>query len=238
MLLMFLKVLKWLAFQEYLLYLCRGGLANFGIEIWLDILCKRTERALPRIHSDLSIRSPISGEVYGHRVEEVITDPDIITCDKRILQYLTGRDNKNPLIGQKIVAHLRELEHNEVILERALKVFGIRLKKRRDDFAAYLERINSISIRQDQELDDIMSFFKFAQAGERNDMEMWRRLDMERQSIRITIGRLQKLLGTERKMNHNRNKNKNRAAKKKTEKLQQNKEMVSQGGSDKESETG
>lgn len=151
--------------------------------------------------------------------------------------FIGGRNTK-PLIEQETLKHLQALEHNEVFLERALKVFGARLKKRRDDLAAYREKINNISTCQDQELDIIMSFFKSMQAREHNDMEMWRRLDMERQSIRITIGRSQKLLGTEKKKNHNRNKNKNRAAKKKQQKemVQQDDATAGQGDTDNEVE--
>lgn len=149
-----------------------------------------------------------------------------------------GERNTKPLLEQETLTHLRALEYNEVFLERALKVFGARLKKRRDDLAAYREQIDSISTCQDREPNTIMSFFKSMQAREHDDVEMWRRLDMERQSIRITIGRLQKLLGTEKKMNHNRNKNKNRTAKKKQKKemVQHDNATANQGDTDNEVE--
>ena len=144
--------------------------------------------------------------------------------------------NDKPLVEVHAVAHLRALERSETDLEKVLKIFGSRLKERRDALATYREQIYSISTCQDQELNTIMSFLDRAQAGERNDLERWRCLDMKRQSIGITIGRLQKLLGTEKKINHNRNKNKNRAVKKKEKKLQQGNAAESQGDTDNEVE--
>ena len=144
--------------------------------------------------------------------------------------------NDKPLVEVHTVAHLRALERSEADLGRVLKFFGSRLKERSDALATYREQIDTMSTCQDQELDTIMSFLNLAQAGERNDLERWRCLDMKRQSVRITIGRLQKLLGTEKKMNHNKNKNKNRAAKKKEMKLQHDKGIANQGDTDNEVE--
>lgn len=216
-----------------MLYRCRGGIADFGVDFWLSALCKRAERALPNLYPDLSTRLPISGEVDGYRVEKLITDPDIVTCTEPILEDLTGKDDMNPLIEQETVAYLQELEHNGLRLGAALETFGTRLLWRRDELAAYRKKIDSIPTRQGLELDIIMSFLRSAQAGERNDLEVWRRLDMERQSILITIGRLQKLLGFGKKTNHNRNKNKNRVVRKKEKKkLQQDKGTAGQGNAD------
>ncbi|KAH0291118.1 hypothetical protein KCU62_g2952, partial [Aureobasidium sp. EXF-3399] len=247
------ELLKWLACQEYLLYLCRGGTVDFGIDLWLDTLCKRTKQALPRLHSDLSVLLTTVGMRSRKGTDYAITEPNTVFREPRIVQSLAsghGLDawprnispptnqqiNNKPQIELQTAVHLRALQDKEVMLETALKVSGLRLLKRRDDLAAYCEQIDNIPTCQGQELDTIMPVSKFAQAAEHNDMEMWRRLDMERQSIRITIGRLQKLLGIEKKMNHNRNKNKNRAAKKKEKKLQQGKATANQGDTDHEAE--
>lgn len=144
--------------------------------------------------------------------------------------------NDKPLVEVHTVAHLKALERSEADLGKVLKIFGSRLKERRDALATYREQIDSIPTCRDQERDTIISFLDLAQAGERKDLERWRCLDVKRQSICITIGRLQKLLGIEKKMNHNRNKNKNRAAKKKEMKLQQGKATANQGDTDNEVE--
>jgi hypothetical protein len=103
-----------------------------------------------------------------------------------------------------------------------LESFGTRIRRRIDDLAVYRDILDKaiqslqtdISQYEHKDLDTMLAFIKFAQAGEDNDVEIWRQIDAERQSTLITVERLQKLVGPKKKINQ-RNKNKNRALRKK-----------------------
>ena len=166
-------------------------------------------------------------------------------CDPVDLRMSIGAYNDNdwppdvtwkPLLEYAIVGHLRKLQREDIDLEEMLEISGERIQIRRNDLQAYRERIDNIikssSNWKFEDMIPVMKFINFARAAEENDMESWRRLDTERRSALITIGRLQKLLGLKKKANHNKNKNKNRAARKKE--LQQDKGT---SGTGKEGET-
>jgi hypothetical protein len=222
-----------------MLYRCRGGIADFGIEFWLETLCIRTELALPRIHSELMTTTGPVGEEFGTALPSVIAKPRLIVCSSGFLQVLVGgyggarttslQANERPRIELATVRYLRTLEQKEISLHDALQILGTRIKRRRDDLTAYRKQVNDVIKSSPDwthgDLDTIMKHLKFAQAIEKNDMEIWRRLDIERQSALITIERLQNLLDLEKKKaNHNKNKNKNQSARKKE--LKQDKETL------------
>jgi hypothetical protein len=104
-----------------------------------------------------------------------------------------------------------------------LESFGTRIRRRIDDLAVYRDILDKAiqSLQTDilqyehKDLDTMLAFIKFAQAGEDNDVEIWRQIDAERQSTLITVERLQKLVGPKKKKVNQRNKNKNRALRKK-----------------------
>jgi hypothetical protein len=232
-----------------MLYRCRGGMADFGIEFWLETLCIRTELALPRIHSELMTTTGPVGEQFGTALPSVIANPRFIVCSSGFLQVLVGgyggarttslQANGSPRIELATMKYLRTLEQKEISLHDALQILGTRIKRRRDDLTAYRKQVNDIIKSSPDwthgDLDTIMKHLKFAQAVEKNDMEIWRRLDIERQSALITIERLQNLLDLKKKKaNHNKNKNKNRFARKKE--VKQAKGTASQGDTDDEAE--
>lgn len=76
-----------------------------------------------------------------------------------------------------------------------------------------------------EDLNTMLKIIKLAKDQEQNDMQSWRRFYDERQSMLISMGRLQKQPVTKKKNNHNRNKNKNRSKKKKEKKLHQHESM-------------
>jgi hypothetical protein len=90
-----------------------------------------------------------------------------------------------------------------------LESFGTRIRRRIDDLAVYRDILDKaiqslqtdISQYEHKDLDTMLAFIKFAQAGEDNDVEIWRQIDAERQSTLITVERLQKLVGPKKKIN-------------------------------------
>jgi hypothetical protein len=131
--------------------------------------------------------------------------------------------NKNSRFERETLQHLQTLVDHASNLEEVLETFGTRIKRRRNDLAAYRKILDKaihflrtdISEYKSGNLDPILAFIKLAQAGEDNDVEIWRQLDAERQSTLITVERLQKLVGPKKKKVNQRNKNKNRALRKK-----------------------
>jgi hypothetical protein len=131
--------------------------------------------------------------------------------------------NKDSRFERETLQHLQTLENHTSNLEEVLKTFGTRIKRRKDDLVAYRKILDKaihflrtdISEYKSGNLDTILAFIKLAQAGEDNDVEIWRQLDAERQSTLITVERLQKLVGPKKKKVNQRNKNKNRALRKK-----------------------
>jgi len=65
-------------------------MVDFGIDLWLDTLCRRTERALPHLHSDLSARLGNMGMGFSNGTHHLIAKPDIILRDSLIVQSLVG----------------------------------------------------------------------------------------------------------------------------------------------------
>ena len=66
-------------------------MADLGIVLWLDTLCKRTERALPHLHSGLSARLSNMGAGFSNDTLDLITKPNIILRDSLVVQGLAGR---------------------------------------------------------------------------------------------------------------------------------------------------
>lgn len=196
-------------------------------------------RALPYVHTDLLARLEPLGEIFANDYRSLINTPtDVLYEYDPAFSYLMV----NPRIERATLLHLRRLEATEISLQDTLVTLGMRVKRRRDDLAAYRKQVDDViqassqlTNGEDEDFDTIMEFLKSAEATEENDMEVWRRLDIKRQSALITIERLQNLFGLKKKANHNKNKNKNRAANKKE--LKQNKGTASQGDTDNEAET-
>jgi hypothetical protein len=124
--------------------------------------------------------------------------------------------NKDSRFERETLQHLQTLVDHASNLEEVLETFGTRIKRRRNDLAAYRKILDKaihflrtdISEYKSGNLDPILAFIKLAQAGEDNDVEIWRQLDAERQSTLITVERLQKLVGPKKKKVNQRNKNK------------------------------
>lgn len=196
-------------------------------------------RALPYVRTDLLARLEPLGEMFANDYRSLIDTPtDVLHEYDPAFSYLIV----NSRIERATLLHLRRLEVTEISFQDALVTLGMRIKRRRDDLAAYRKQVDNViqassqlTNGENEDFDTIIEFLKSAQATEEDDMEVWRRLDVKRQSALITIEQLQNLLGLKKKANHNKNKNKNRAARKKE--LKQDKGAVSQGDTDDETET-
>ena len=112
--------------------------------------------------------------------------------------------------------YFQKLNQDCATLETVLGVFGERIKRRRQDIERYHEQIRVVVEGASYKHDDLLMALKVleaAEAGEEADVAAWRGLDDTRQTMLITTGRLQCMLGIKKKSNHN--KNKNRSLKKK-----------------------
>lgn len=124
--------------------------------------------------------------------------------------------------------YFQKLNQDCATLETVLGVFGERIKRRRQDIKRYHEQIRVVVEGASYKHDDLLMALKVleaAEAGEEADVAAWRGLDDTRQTMLITTGRLQCMLGIKKKSNHN--KNKNRSLKKK---LQQGGQQDDQQG--------
>ena len=112
--------------------------------------------------------------------------------------------------------YFQKLNQDCATLETVLGIFGERIKRRRQDIERYHEQIRVVVEGASYKHDDLLMALKVleaAEAGEEADVAAWRGLDDTRQTMLITTGRLQCMLGIKKKSNHN--KNKNRSLKKK-----------------------
>ncbi|KAH0369841.1 hypothetical protein KCU65_g2977, partial [Aureobasidium melanogenum] len=248
------EVLKWVANQEYLLYLYRGHEHDTVIALWLDRLGMVTEVRTPsEVRQDLLVRLKALEKSFADRFRDVelrrlIAQPHIYLHDPTFLSnellHTRAETTRNSVFERESRLHLQQLEEEKTLLTRALSLYGARIVVRQRDIDDYTGKVNAMiksSLHEknaackisDLDLKTMLGIIKVARTGEKSDKEIWLRLDTCRQSVRITIGRLQKLLILEKKKNHNKNKNKNRAKKRKMLKeLQQNESEGSEASID------
>jgi hypothetical protein len=115
--------LKWLAFQEYLLYRCRNGLTDDTNHSWLDSLCQRSEeQVLPCVRSALLARLKTLGETFADDFKSLVAAPNVFLheFDPAFSYLVVGRNNGSAMQPSTQLQQSQQVRNSECNHEQLL----------------------------------------------------------------------------------------------------------------------